>query len=303
MRSIQRSVLVFLLIVSAAGMAHGSPRVRDVWHAYIADGHRFGSIHTVVIRLPDGNFQVTRDTRMLIDLLGVNKEEIIERGEYVVTPDYRPVSIAVEGKRESGKTRVTGRIRGSTFEVKATVAGVERSRVFDIAETVLLEACLDDWLADRPPGYESNAITLLGEESCTPKPTQVTRLASKPGDAGRSWSVNSGPLEGDQRYVLNSERLLMEKSVADGLITIRRCSPDQARDIVYRTMNGRDVLMFPIGTEIGPPERLESLTVQLNWRDIDFNQFRLEDDRQHVVEKHQVGNITRHWYGSRPPSR
>ncbi len=291
MRSIQRSFPVFLLIFSAAGgMAHGSPRVRDVWHAYIADGHRFGSIHTVVIRLPDKNFRISRDSRILIDLLGVNKEEIIERGEYVVTPDYRPVSIAVEGKRESGKTRVTGRIRGSIFEVTATVAGIDRSRVFDDAETVLLEPCLDDWLADRPEGYESGTITLLGEESCTPKPTQVRRLASRPGDIGRSWSVNSGPLEGDRRFVLDSEGLLMEQSDEGGLKTIRRCSADQARDIVYRTMNGRDVLMFPIGTEIGPPELLESLTVELKWKDIDFNRFRLEDDRQHIVEQSRQGD-------------
>ena len=55
-------------------------------------------------------------------------------------------------------------------------------------------------------------------------------------------------------------------------------------------MNGRDVLMFPIGKEVGPPELLESLTVELKWKDIDFDRFRLEDDRQHVVEQSQEGD-------------
>ncbi len=75
-----------------------------------------------------------------------------------------------------------------------------------------------------------------------------------------------------------------------GLTTIRRCPAEQARNIAYRKMNGRDVLMFPLGKEVGPPEFLESLTVELNWKDISFERFRLEDDRQHVVEKFREGD-------------
>ena len=44
---------------------------------------------------------------------------------------------------------------------------------------------------------------------------------------------------------------------------MRRCSAEQAHDIAYRKMNGSDVLMFPIGKEIGMIDRLESLTVEL----------------------------------------
>ncbi len=166
MRSLQRTVLVLALVLLANGLAQAAPRVRDVWHSYVADGKRYGYIHTVVTRLPDGNFRITRESRVLIDLLGSNKEEITERGEYVVAPDYRPVSISVEGKQESGTSRVTGRSRGTSFAVTATVAGIERSGVFDRPEAILLEPCLDDWLADRPPGFEAGEVTLLGEESC-----------------------------------------------------------------------------------------------------------------------------------------
>src|SRR5271155_2852027 len=105
MMSLPRTVLVLAFVSLASGAAQAAPRVRDAWDSYVADGKRYGYIHTVVARLPDGNFRITRESRVLIDLLGANKEEITERGEYVVTPDYRPVSIAVEGKRESGATR------------------------------------------------------------------------------------------------------------------------------------------------------------------------------------------------------
>jgi len=102
MRSFQRTVLVLTLVFLASGTADAAPRARDVWHSYVNDGKRYGYVHTVVTRLPDGNFRITRETRVLIDVLGVNKEEFTDRGEYVVAPDYRPVSFLVEGKRASG---------------------------------------------------------------------------------------------------------------------------------------------------------------------------------------------------------
>ena len=84
-------------------------------------------------------------------------------------------------------------------------------------------------------------------------------------------------------------------------MTLRRASAEQARDIAYRKMDGRDVLMYPLGKEVGSPELLESLTVELKWKDIPFDRFRLEDDRQHVVEKVQEGDQYRAVVRIEPP--
>ena len=58
------------LLLPASGPAFGAPRVRDIWHAYVADGQRYGSVHTVVARLPDGNYRITAESRMMLDVLG-----------------------------------------------------------------------------------------------------------------------------------------------------------------------------------------------------------------------------------------
>ncbi len=301
MRSLRRTVLVLGLVVLAGNTAQAAPRVRDIWHSYVADGKRYGYVHTVVVRLPDGNFRITQETRVLMDLFGINKEELTERGEYVVTADYRPVSISVEGKRESGVARVTGERRGSSFAVTATIAGIERSRVFDRPEAILPEPCLEDWLADRPTGFEAGELTLLGEESCTPKPAKVKRLGARAGQPGVAWSVVTSDLGGERRLVLDADGLCLEQSAAGGLMTLRRSPAEQARAIAYRKMDGRDVLMYPLGKEVGPPEFLESLTVELKWRDIGFDRFRLEDDRQHIVEKSQDGDQYRAVVRIEPP--
>ena len=173
--------------------------------------------------------------------------------------------------------------------------------MFDRPEAILPEPCLEDWLADRPTGFEAGELTLLGEESCTPKPAKVKRLGARAGQPGVAWSVVTSDLGGERRLVLDADGLCLERSAAGGLMTLRRSPAEQARDIAYRKMDGRDVLMYPLGKEVGPPEFLESLTVELKWRDIGFDRFRLEDDRQHIVEKSQDGDQYRAVVRIEPP--
>ena len=108
--------------------------------------------------------------------------------------DYRPVSIAVEGKQQSGAVRSCGRSRGTSFDVTATVAGVERSWVYDRPETILPSPCLDDWLADRPPGFRAGEVTLLDARSGRARTGKgrATRLSARRG--GRIVGGRHGPL-------------------------------------------------------------------------------------------------------------
>src|SRR5579883_2368880 len=139
--------------------APGGPRVRDVWHLYTtSDGKRYGSIHTQVVRLPDGNYRMTEESRQLFDLDALGKDVVEERASYVITPAYRPVSFEIEGTQSSGTTRATGRLRGEQFEVTIKVAGLARSVTFDAAGQVVLSPFLDDWLADRPAGFKQGEV-------------------------------------------------------------------------------------------------------------------------------------------------
>jgi hypothetical protein len=51
MTAFGRIALLAVLLLPASRTAFGAPRVRDVWHAYVADGKRYGAVHTVVVRL------------------------------------------------------------------------------------------------------------------------------------------------------------------------------------------------------------------------------------------------------------
>ena len=64
------------------------PRARDVYFGYYADGQRYGSLHVTVARQPDGNFSYVSEARVLMDLLGAQKLENIERQKLVITQQF-----------------------------------------------------------------------------------------------------------------------------------------------------------------------------------------------------------------------
>ena len=85
------AVAVGLVLVECE-CAQGGPRVRDEWQAIVNDDLRYGSEHTRVVEMPDGNFRYTAEQRALIDLLG-QKQEVEQSIEVIVTPDYQVLAI------------------------------------------------------------------------------------------------------------------------------------------------------------------------------------------------------------------
>ncbi len=299
MRSIGRIAILFAILLPPTGMAFGAPRSRDVWHAFIADGQRYGAVHITVSRLPDGNYRITAESRLLLDVLGLNKDELTDRTEYVVTPDYRPISIVGEGKCGSGPTRLMARRRGASLEMTVTSASGERSRTFERADALLPGVCLDDWLADRPASFISGEVMILDAAGGDVRTAKVQRVDA--GKAGSSWSIAMGIEDPHQRLVLDPGGVRREASSAGGMLEMRRCSAAEARDLTFRKLDGRTTLMFPIDSKIGPLDRLESLTVELRWKGIAFDRFRLGDDRQHVIEQSKEGERYRAVVRIEPP--
>jgi hypothetical protein len=271
--------------------APGAPRERDTWHIFTTpDGTRYGWVHTQVVRLPDGNYRMTRESRQQWDVSPHGKDDIEERATYVVTPAYRPLSIDVEGTQAAGVTRATGRPRGERFEVKMEIAGVARCVTFHRADQILPLPFLDDWLADRPGAFERGEVTLLDGDSCEIRPTWVRRLGTT--DPGSAWSVDLGPEGGELRVVLDADGLLRQSSSEAGFVVLRRGSAEEARDLSHRKTDDRYALYFP-ADGLGDPNRLTSLTVELRWTGIDIGQFRLTGDGQSVVEHGGEGGHSR----------
>lgn len=274
---------IALLVVSAA--ARGAPLERDVWYAFVDGAQRYGYEHVRVLELPDGNFSYLSESRILIDLFGVQRQEITGRGEYVVSPSLRPISLEFVSTRMSGTMRATGRMQGDELTVTVTRAGIETTNTFRVrsSKPLIPFVCLDDWLASLPAETERATVRLLGEENWQIQTAVVTR--ERRNATGTAWQVDidDGQMQGT--IVSDVDGIVRERVFEIPKLHVTRCTAEEAQDIDYRTLDGRYLLTFPLDKFISAPHRLTSLTVRLNWGDIPLDEFELQDDRQKLLEQ------------------
>ncbi|MBU0641239.1 MAG: transglutaminase-like domain-containing protein [Planctomycetes bacterium] len=278
-----RFTLCSLLIGICCATAQAQPRERDVWRAYVVGDLRYGHEHTTVARLPDGNFRHVVDVRLLLDLFGAQKQEHTLHAEYVATPTYEPVSFQRSGQMPSGPVRASGSVKDGKLTVSALRAGIEETGTLDLPPGAMFAVCLDDWINDQPREPVSRTVKLIGEETRSIQPGTVA-FERQEGKYYR-WTCDLGMDGGRGTLFYDKDGILYESSLAIPKLHVRRCTAAEAQDIQHRKLVDRDVLMFPIKKDVARPDRLSELTVKLSWKDIPFDQFALEDDRQRLVSK------------------
>jgi hypothetical protein len=272
--------IICLLLVALVRPAAAGPSERDVWYAFVDGDLRFGSHHVEVTRLPDGNFRYATATRLLLDLFGAQRQEIVVRGDFVVSPDLRPISIRSETEQMSGSALTTGWLRGNELRLTHTREGAESSStyVFGESERVILDACFDEWLAALPPHATEATVKVIQQEGWKVGDVTATRTQK-----ASTWEVTTAGTVRSATVTLDEDGVMLEQVHHAPKMNLRRCTADEAADIDYRIWGGRELLTFPLDREISAPHRLTSLTVRLAWRDIPLEEFELEDNRQKLV--------------------
>jgi hypothetical protein len=165
--------------------------------------------------------------------------------------------------------------------VKLSRAGLERTQTTHLAGGVTFQPCLEDWLRDRPEDFKTGGLPIIDEELWDAQRAEIKRREHR--DGGRAWRVDLGPHYGQTTCTFDANGDMTEMKAP--LQLLRRCTAEEARAVTHRKLSGRDLLGFPVDKDVGRPDRLTELTVKLTWRDIPFERFQLEDERQRVVER------------------
>lgn len=287
-------LLPVLVLSGLSTAALAAPRERDVYYAFVADGQRYGSRHVTVTRLEDANFRYVVEERVLVDLLGAQRQELSGRTELVLTPDYRPVSLRAEGTTAAGKGTAAGSVEDGKFRVALNRGGFETVREVDLAEPVVFHCSLPDWLnePDQKEAAGPRKLRIVDERSFAPFSGTAEQKKGTGGEV--LWNVTLGPEIGQGEMVLDPDGILQEFRMHVPPMLVQRCSKEEAANIKCRVLSGREVLSFPLTRPIARPDRLTSLTVSLQWSGIPRDRLNLEDERQHVAEasdedeKHRV---------------
>jgi len=277
------------------------PRERHNAYAHLSGGERYASQEIQVERLPDGNYRYEIEARVLIDLLA-SRKEIGLRGEYVVTPELRPVSVHVESEDLKQRQLVTGQVTGDTLHLSFEPALPEREATlrFDLsAERLIFAVCVEDWLATLDPETSDASVAILDDATWELATVLANRVRRDEHET--QWELEYSNVETPQSMTFDERGVLTRAALGDPPQPLELCTFEQALDLTPLDLNGPDVLVFPIGRTISAPQQLERLTIELTWQDIELSQFDLEDEHQRLVEATRSGVVQRALLELRPP--
>lgn len=278
----RRGILVALLLLASAASAQAGPQERDIFYALVSGEVCYGSQRIRVAKLEDGNFRVQITGRVLVDFFG-QKQESKTKTDYVVTAALRPVSVKIESTELSGLTKMSGTVHEGALSIRVESHGQTTTKTIAKFGDAIFIGNLADWLANIPPDTDQATVETIDESDwkiVTATAKRVRREA-----AGATWEVRFYGGIGVQTMSMDAEGTLQESVSRAPNFRIVKSTEADTKNLVYRSMNGREVLAFPLGTEISAPHRLEQLRVRLKWKDIPFEEFQLEDRRQRVSSR------------------
>lgn len=281
-----RNVLWFLLVLALASSAGAQPKPRDLWFSYLDGDQRYGYQRVEVVELPDGNYRYRIESRALIDLFGVQKQEMSTWRNYVVTRDLALISLESRSELMSGPITTQGKLHDGIFVLSTTFGGETEESKIEMTDRAILDVTLEDWLVSVPRDDDTSTRKILDQESWTLVDCTATRT-ERDTAGGSTWVVEMD--HGPRSLTLRTgpDGFMREAIHRSPDLHIVRCTEEEAKEIDYLVMDGRELLTFPVGKEIAPPHRMSSLTVKLSWKEIPFEEFELEDRRQRMVEKEQ----------------
>lgn len=258
-----------------------APELGRTTYDFVDGDVRYGYHDVEVTQRADGCYVYRVETRMKIDLFGAQKQETQSKATYVVTPELRPVSMSLASEDLSGKATITGSVVDGLLMLDVDRNGEHRSveiRV-DGPQPPLFSVCLADKLAMLPASTKQLTVQQIAEEG-SPDELLLTRLT---GDK-RGWLAETGLGFGDHELLVDANDRLVELRADVPPLVLRRTSERTSTDdLAYRVMTGREVLTFRVDKPIGLLDRVQKLSVKLEWKDPPLAELQLEDARQRLV--------------------
>ena len=193
--------------------------------------------------------------------------------------DLTPVSFHSETDQKSGGVSIIGHRDGDQFVLTRTSHGVKREASIDLSENPIFVVALPRFLANTSDNTDNIKVRVINADSLSASWWSCTRS----GDDQKGvveWTIaNADSGSVITRISLRDGQRIGERAEQPSRV-IKPATAADAKNLTPWVNSGRDILMFQVNQPIAIPENLTSLTVQLQWRNIPIDQFKLEDARQ-----------------------
>ncbi|HUS89705.1 MAG TPA: transglutaminase-like domain-containing protein [Desulfosporosinus sp.] len=253
-------------------------QTRDFWLKTQRKGTDFISDHRIVRPLEKDGFEYRSDTHMKIDLLGI-KQDLIQKGTYIVDANLYPVSFEVYNKSRAKDVHVTGEYGDGLMHLTIRHEdGDVLTRVVPFQNTYFA-VVLGDLILKREKDKTFN-INLFDTKDMIVVNTQVEVTES-----------NEKAVEATITHYLTEKFSINRRGYINRIEFIEthmRCyltDAENAQNITYLNTADGYILMVKSKKSFPNVHKVAKAQIQVRWKDIPFEEFNLEDNRQKVVKK------------------
>ena len=254
-------------------------QTKDYWFKIERKGTGYGYEHITISKLENGYLKYTLEQHIKTDVAGFNPQDIVLKGTYIVDTDFLPVSFNQYFKSQIKNIHISGRYTDSLMQLTVEdEEGEVRESMMPFQDTYF-----DVVLADLILKMEDEKIFNLRIFSPTDLKidsiyVEVTRSDTKELEATVTDILT-------MKYLIDRQGWVKQIQFVELNIREYLTDSEDAQDITY--LNTADGLTLTVKNKRSFPNvyKVNEAQIQLKWRDIPFDEFNLEDNRQKVMKK------------------
>ena len=273
----------FFLLTLFLSQASLYSQTRDYWMKTERKGTGYGYQHITIAKLPDGNLRYDYDQRLKTDVAGLNPQEISQTGFYIMDPDYRPLSLDIRTKFQVKETHVVGQCANDTMTLTIQEKdGQPEKRKISFGD-IYFDVVLAELIA-RQAGQKSFRLNIFDPSDIKIDSMQVEilRADDKEIEASVKDLITS-------RYRIARDGQIQEIQFIELGSRAYLTDAEDAQNITY--LNTADGYTLTVRSQKSFPNvfKVSRALLQVRWKKIPFDEFRLEDNRQKIVQKNESG--------------
>jgi len=266
--------LMLLFFCSASCLAQR----KDFWLKIERKGTGFAYEHISMRQLENGYFEYNSDSQMKIDLLGV-AQDVIQKGTYIVDANLLPVSFDLHLKFRAKDEHIKGEYAGGLMYVTIEDAeGGIRKREIPLKD-IYFNVVLGDLIVRREKEGIFN-VKIFDSANLRVESTEVK--ISKSGVKEIEATVTDILTK---KYRIDRQGRINQIDFVESHSRAYLTDAEDARNISY--LNTADGYTLTVESKKSFPNvyKVTQAQIQVKWKDIGFEEFDFEDNRQKVIKR------------------
>lgn len=280
MNRTQKSAWLLLILIAMLFCFTASclAQTRDFWLKAERKGTGFCNEHIVVRPLENGCFEYTSDTHIKMNAFGV-KQDIIQNGTFIVDANLSPVSFEVYNKSRAKDVHVTGRYNNGQMHltIKDQDSDVIQRKI--PFQNTYFAVVLADLILNREKEkafkinlFESMNLLVIGAQ------VEITKSNAKHVESKVTHNFT-------QKFIIDRLKRIYQVELIEQNIISYPTDAESAQDITY--LDTADGYTLTVKSKETFPNvyKIDKAQIQVMWKDIPFEKFDFEDNRQKLIDK------------------